>query len=79
MPVGKSVKCGVWEDNKFVGAVIFSQGNNLHIGAKFGLGLFSICELTRVALAKHNTEVSSKMCPLSIREKAVQIRPLRSI
>lgn len=58
MPVGKAVRVGVWEDGKFIGCVIFSMGNNLHIGDKFGLTQFQICELTRVALTKHSTPVT---------------------
>jgi len=32
MPVGKMVKIGVWEDSKFIGAVVFAQGNNQYQG-----------------------------------------------
>ena len=52
------IRIGVWEGGVFIGAILFSQGNNLHIGEKYGLGLFDVCELTRVALAKHSAPVS---------------------
>lgn len=58
MPVGKLVKIGVWEDERFVGAVIFGQGNNQFQGNALGLTLHEVCELVRVALRSHKTPVS---------------------
>jgi hypothetical protein len=58
MPAAKTVKIGVWEDERFVGAVIFSLGANQYIGREFGLAPFQCCELTRVALDRHRTPVS---------------------
>jgi len=58
MPAGKTVKVGVWEGGRFVGAVVFSLGSNRHLGREFGLGPFQCCELTRVALDRHETPVS---------------------
>lgn len=58
MPAGKTVKIGAWEDGRFIGAVIFSLGSNRHLGREFGLGPFECCELTRVALDRHQTPVS---------------------
>ena len=58
LPAGKSVKVGVWEDEKFSGAVIFSLGANNHIGRPYKLTQEECCELTRIALNKHNTPTS---------------------
>ena len=58
MPSGKLVKYGVWEDDKFIGAVIFGRGANNNIGHKYGLTSIEICELVRVALTKHKTPVT---------------------
>jgi len=58
MPMGRLVKVGVWERGVFVGCVVFAQGNNQHHGKAFGLTLFEVCELVRVALTKHETAVS---------------------
>ncbi len=58
MPAGKSVKIGVWEECKFIGAIIFGWGANNNIGKPFGLKMTEICELTRVALKKHKTPVT---------------------
>jgi hypothetical protein len=58
MPVGKIVKIGVWEREKFIGVVLFSRGANAHIGSQYGLDNTTVCELTRIALTKHVTPVS---------------------
>jgi len=58
MPAGKRVCIGVWEDRVFVGVVIFSLSANQWMGNMFGLTMFQICELVRVALTKHITPVS---------------------
>jgi hypothetical protein len=58
MPAGKCVKIEVRENGRFVGVVIFSLGSNRHLGREFGLGPFQCCELTRVALDRHETPVS---------------------
>lgn len=58
MPAGKLVKFGVWEDKKFIGAVIFGRGTNRHIGSQYDLNQFEVCELVRVALTNHKTPVS---------------------
>jgi hypothetical protein len=58
MPVGKLVKIGVWEDDKFIGVVIFGRGANKSLGSQFGLNQMQSCELVRIALNKHKTSVS---------------------
>lgn len=58
MPAGKTVKIGVWENERFIGAVIFSRGANNHIGSPYGLSQTEACELTRVALTRHEAPVS---------------------
>jgi hypothetical protein len=50
MPAGKTVKVGVWEDDQFIGAVIFAWGSNQHLGKTYGLKMEECCELCRVAL-----------------------------
>lgn len=58
MPAGKLVKLGVWENQKFIGCVIFSRGANNNIGKPFGLKQTEICELVRIALKTHVTPVT---------------------
>ncbi len=58
LPAGKSVKIATWEYGQFIGAVIFSRGANNSIGSPYGLTQKECCELTRVALTKHQSFVS---------------------
>ena len=51
MPKAKLVRIGVWEDERFVGAIIYGLGANRHIARPFGLADTEACELVRVALA----------------------------
>ena len=58
MPSGKTLKIGVWEDDQFIGVVIYSRGANNRIAEPFGLHQIEVCELTRVALTEHRTPVT---------------------
>lgn len=58
LPAGALVKIGVWEHGKFIGCVLFSKGANNNIGKPYSLKHTEICELTRIALGKHETPVS---------------------
>lgn len=51
-------KLGAWEDGKFIGVVIFAWGMNKDLGSPYGLKLGECAELVRVALTKHQSEVS---------------------
>lgn len=78
MPVGKLVKLGVWEGGAFKGSVIFSHGSNKNIGSPFKLNTFQCCELTRVALTKHDIEVS-RILSLCVKMIKLQCPSLRLI
>jgi hypothetical protein len=58
VPVPPLVKIGAWEDGKFIGVVIFSRGASSNLMSPYGLGQDEGCELTRIALTNHKTEVS---------------------
>lgn len=58
LPAGKLVKIGVWEDEKFIGVVIFSRGACSNLPKLFKLKTQQVCELARVALTKHITPVT---------------------
>jgi hypothetical protein len=58
VPVFKAVRVGVWEDNAFIGVVLFGQGATPELGSPYGLASTEVCELTRIALTKHETPVS---------------------
>lgn len=78
MPVGKMVKIGVWENNKYIGCILFSMGANKALMHPYGLTQFEGCELTRIALTKHETEVS-KIIKISIAMLKKQSPKLRLI
>jgi hypothetical protein len=58
LPAGKVVRVGVWECERFIGAVIFSRGSNKYLGTPFGLDQTECVELARVALSAHKAPVS---------------------
>ena len=58
VPKGKTVKIGVWENNIFIGCVIFGDGANNGLFNPYGLNSTQGCELVRVALNKHQSPVS---------------------
>ncbi len=66
MPIGRSVKFGVWESTKFIGVVIFGDGVSPKLGGSFGVTQHEVTELTRVALSAHQVAVS-KVIAVSIR------------
>jgi hypothetical protein len=61
VPVPPLVKVGVWEDEKFIGVLVFSRGASASLFKPYGLKQDQGCELTRVALTKHKTPVSRIM------------------
>ena len=63
---GRLVKIGVWEHGKFIGAIIFGHGSNSAIGSEYGLTMFQACEITRIALDRHEAPVS-KMVAIALR------------
>ena len=67
MPSGKLIRFGVWEDERFIGCVLFGRGATPSIGSPYGLIQIEICELVRVALNKHKTPVT-KIISLSIKK-----------
>lgn len=61
VPVGKCVRCGVWEGGTFVGVVMFAWGMNRNLGAPYRLKMTECCELVRIALDQHQWPVSKIM------------------
>lgn len=58
LPVPPIVKIGIWENEKFIGVILFSRGASPDLLKPYGLTQFEGCELTRVALSKHSAPVS---------------------
>jgi hypothetical protein len=57
MPRGKNARLGVWEDGKYIGALVFGMGVGT-AGRACGLGPFEATELMRIALKAHKAPVS---------------------
>lgn len=49
---------GVWENGSFTGAIVFGRGATISIGKPYGLEQLQIAELVRVALNRHDFQVS---------------------
>lgn len=58
MPKSKLVKIGAWENDAFIGVVIFGVGATSDLVKRYGLRSEQGCELVRVALKKHVTPVT---------------------
>ena len=78
LPSFKVVKFGVWENDKFIGAVLFSWGANRNIGKPYNVTQMEVCELTRVALDMHSSTVS-QIVSISMRNLKKQSPGVRLI
>lgn len=58
VPAGKRSMFGVWEDDQFVGCVMYGSGAAPQIHCPFGIERTEICELVRVALTTHKIPVT---------------------
>jgi len=58
IPKFKQVYIGVWENEKFIGVVIFGLSVTPYLGSKYMLKNTECVELTRIALTKHRAPVS---------------------
>lgn len=67
MPKSKLVRIGVWEEEKFSGAVIYGLGANRHLSRPFGLQGTECCELVRVALAPGRRHPTSQVVAISLK------------
>jgi hypothetical protein len=59
-------KYGAWEDDRFIGCVLFSAGAASCIAKPFGLQSNEVRELVRVALDRHETP-TSKIVAIALR------------
>lgn len=66
MPSSKLVRIGVWEDDRFRGAVLYGVGANRHLARPFGLEATQACELVRVALAPGRQHPTSQCVAQSL-------------
>jgi len=78
IPKSKLAKIGVWENDKFIGVVIFGVGATSDLVKRYGLRMEQGCELVRVALTKHQSPVS-RIIAISMRYLKTQFPNLRLV
>lgn len=79
LPVGKTIKVGVWEEGRFIGCIIYARGANRNMGARIGLPDQRECvELARVALTDHQAPVS-QIIALSFKELRAHNPGIRAV
>jgi hypothetical protein len=78
MPAGRLVCVGAWEQEAFIGAVVFGRGASSEIHSPFGLQQSHVVELCRVALGPHESP-TSKIVALAVRLLRRQSPGLRLI
>jgi len=66
IPTGKCNWIGVWEDGRFIGTVIYGLGATPSLCLPYKVSTFECCELVRVALGKHASQVS-RIIAISLR------------
>ena len=62
----KRVAIGAWENDEFIGVVVFGHGANPKIGSPYGLTINQCVELTRIALIKHHITPVSKIVKIAL-------------
>ena len=66
IPKSKLAKFGVWEDDKFIGSIIFGVGATSSLVKQYELRMEQGCELVRVALTTHQSQVT-RMIAIALR------------
>lgn len=76
VPTPPLVKIGVWENKIFIGVICFSRGASSSLFSPYGLKQTEGCELTRIALKKHQSPVSKivKIAIKMLKKKCPKIR-----
>lgn len=67
VPVGRLVCHGVWESDRWAGAIVYGRGATPTLGDPYGLDKLEVCELVRVALAPGRTVPTSRALGVSLR------------
>ena len=79
MPAAKLVRIGVWEDGRFLGAILYGSGANRYLARPFGLEPTQACELVRVALARGREHPTSRCLAISLKLLRRQCPGLRLV
>lgn len=78
MPPPPRMIVGVWEAAQFVGVVMFARGATGQLLSPYGLSTVEGCELVRIALGNHATEVS-RIVSIALKLLVAQCKGLRLI
>lgn len=80
MPAGKAACIGIWENDVFIGAIVYGWGVNHNLSKSFNLCMTECYELTRIAMREHCVFVSQAMAisRKMIKEKFIKCRLLIS-
>jgi len=78
LPCSKTARLGIWENDKFIGAVVFAWGANRHLAGEYKLKMTECAELCRVALTKHRTPVS-RIISIAVKMLKREMQGLRLI
>lgn len=78
IPVNKLAKIGVWENDAFIGTIIFGVGASAQAHKQFNVKPEEFCELVRVALNSHKSQVS-RMITIAIKILKKEYNGLRVI
>lgn len=78
LPNGKIACFGVWESNRFIGAIVYGRGANNHMSRPYGLTQTECVELVRIALTEHAAPVT-QMIAASLRQLRAACPGLRLV
>lgn len=78
MPAGKLARYGVWESDRFIGAVLYGRGANDRMSRLLGLKQTECVELVRVALSAHEAPVT-QIIAVTLRELKLDNPGLRAV
>lgn len=78
MPAGKLVKFGVWENDTFIGCVIYGLGSNYNLSKIVGMKGNQVCELVRVALTGHVTPVT-RIISITLKKLAMFVPGIEAV
>ena len=57
---GASAPYGIWEDEKYIGCIVFGYGASCNLGKGYGFDPNECCELVRIALSGEQKEHTTK-------------------
>lgn len=68
LPTAKLVRLGVWENDDFVGVVIFARGATPSLAKRWGFSQTEACELARVALVRKREVPTTAVVAAALKE-----------